>query len=180
MLTLPNDTSAAFTCDISASPSWGFIPNFDFSMVVDLEGGNIKLNQYLVAHLYHAITVTKSTGERRVERGFRFPEDGQLEPGPSRGEDWWTTYRHQLEAFVDKVKGREPRTWYSKADSVAEAEWLHKIYETVGPGCFLQTNGTHLYFLDLRWASRSGHLPAIIRRTCEGCVGHFPLQNNAR
>jgi len=28
---------------------------------------------------------------------------------------------------VDKVKSREPRTWHSKADSVAEAEWLLKI-----------------------------------------------------
>ena len=68
----------------------------------------------MVSHLYHTITVTKRTGQKsRVEKekAFRFPEDadGQLERA-GQGEDWWNTYCHQLEAFVDKVKGREPRT----------------------------------------------------------------------
>jgi len=95
----------------------------------------------MIPHLYHTITVTKRTGEKlRVEKekAFRFPEDPDRKfERAGRGEDWWNTYRHQLEAFVDKVKGREPRTWHSKADSVAEAEWLLKIYETVRPRCFL-------------------------------------------
>jgi hypothetical protein len=136
---LPNDATASLTCDISASPSRQFIPTFDFSLEVNLESGNINLNQYMVPHLYHTITVTTRTGENlRVEKekAFRFPEDsdGQVERA-GRGEDWWNTYRHQLEAFVDKVKSREPRTWHSKADSVAEAEWLLKIYEAVRLGC---------------------------------------------
>ncbi|KIM36878.1 hypothetical protein M413DRAFT_31275 [Hebeloma cylindrosporum] len=104
-LALPNDVTASLTCDISSSPSWGFIPNFDFSFEVDLEGGNIRLNQFMISHLYHAITVTKRTGEKLAEK---------------------------VEAFVDKVKGREARTWHSKVDSVVEAEWLQKIYETMG------------------------------------------------
>jgi hypothetical protein len=36
-----------------------------------------------------------------------------------------------LEGFVDKVKGREPRTWITPEDSIEQAEWVDKIYEKV-------------------------------------------------
>jgi hypothetical protein len=36
-----------------------------------------------------------------------------------------------LEALVDKVKGREPRTWITAEDSIEQAEWVDKIYEKV-------------------------------------------------
>lgn len=41
------------------------------------------------------------------------------------------SYRHQLECFVDKVKGRDPRTWMSAEDSEANIEWIEKVYEKV-------------------------------------------------
>jgi hypothetical protein len=58
----------------------------------------------MVPQLYYPITLTKRTGEnlrveRRVEKAFRFPED-------SDGQRERASRRHQLEAFVDKVKGR--------------------------------------------------------------------------
>ena len=40
-------------------------------------------------------------------------------------------YRYQLEAFVDKVKGREPRNWVDAQDTVTNMRWLEKIYEKV-------------------------------------------------
>lgn len=40
-------------------------------------------------------------------------------------------YRYQLESFVDKVKGRQPRTWLDGEDSVANMEWIERIYEKV-------------------------------------------------
>lgn len=40
-------------------------------------------------------------------------------------------YRHQLENFVDKVKGREPMHWMDADDSVANMEWIERIYEKV-------------------------------------------------
>lgn len=42
-------------------------------------------------------------------------------------------YRYQLESFVDKVKGRQPRTWLDGEDSVANMEWIERIYEKVSP-----------------------------------------------
>lgn len=41
------------------------------------------------------------------------------------------SYRHMLECFVDRVKGRESRTWMSAEDSAANIEWINKVYEKV-------------------------------------------------
>jgi len=60
--------------------------------------------------------------------------DGSSDRDLSLGEDWWTTYRYQLEAFVDRVRGRAPQTWVSREDSVANMEWIEKIYEKAGIG----------------------------------------------
>jgi len=51
-----------------------------------------------------------------------------------KGEDWWTTYRYQLEAFVDKLKGRTPQIWLDKEDAVANMEWVERIYAKTGLG----------------------------------------------
>ena len=40
-------------------------------------------------------------------------------------------YRYQLEAFVDKVKGREPRDWVTGEDSIKNMECLDMVYEKV-------------------------------------------------
>lgn len=44
---------------------------------------------------------------------------------------WARRYRWQLEAFVDKVKGRTPSTWVSAEDTVANMVWVEKVYEKV-------------------------------------------------
>lgn len=40
-------------------------------------------------------------------------------------------YRYQLEAFVDRVRGRTPQHWYDALDSVADMVWIEKVYEKV-------------------------------------------------
>ncbi len=40
-------------------------------------------------------------------------------------------YRFQLEAFVDKLKGRKPQTWVSAEDSISNMESIEKVYEKV-------------------------------------------------
>lgn len=39
------------------------------------------------------------------------------------------SYRYQLEAFIDKVKGREPHAWVTAQDSVDNMEWVEKVYD---------------------------------------------------
>ena len=42
------------------------------------------------------------TGKKHVEKCYKDgPQWG------SRGQDWWTTYRYQLESFIDQVKAKE-------------------------------------------------------------------------
>jgi hypothetical protein len=40
-------------------------------------------------------------------------------------------YRYQLEAFVHKVKGREPQAWITAEESIVQMEWIEKIYTKV-------------------------------------------------
>lgn len=44
-------------------------------------------------------------------------------------------YRHQLEAFVDKVRGREPKVWVSAEDSIETIHWVEEIYAKVRRCC---------------------------------------------
>lgn len=40
-------------------------------------------------------------------------------------------YRYQLDALVDKVRGREPRNWVTAEDSIKNMECLDMVYEKV-------------------------------------------------
>lgn len=88
---------------------------------------------YVMPVLYHSIAVhvrdsmtADGKGRKtRVEKAYKFPD------GKGKGEEWWSTYRYQLEAFVDRVKGRTPQTWVDKDDSIANIEWIEAIYAKV-------------------------------------------------
>lgn len=58
-------------------------------------------------------------------------------PSPSDptkpGEESWTTYRHCLEAFVDRVKGRKGTgVWMDGEDSIHQMEMIDSAYEKAG------------------------------------------------
>ncbi|PKY04094.1 NAD(P)-binding protein [Aspergillus campestris IBT 28561] len=50
------------------------------------------------------------------------------------GEPFWMSYRHQLEQFVNKVKGRETQHWISGEDSIAQMKMIDMAYEKSGLG----------------------------------------------
>ena len=50
------------------------------------------------------------------------------------GEDWWMSYRYQLEEFVNRVKGRETQYWISGEDSVNQMRMVDMAYEKSGLG----------------------------------------------
>lgn len=111
-------------CDFAIPPRWGLIPRLpDLSVRAVCERGSIEIFNYVMPVIYHSITVRPDGKVPRTEKAYTF-EGG-------KGEEWWTTYRYQLEAFVDKVKGRTPQTWVSPEDSIANMEWIEKIYEEV-------------------------------------------------
>jgi len=99
-------------------------------LTVKCENGELDINNFGIPTLYHSIRVRtkdisgKGTVKERVEKAYKF-EDG------TKGEEWWTTYRYQMEAFVDRVKGRTSKTWVDKEDSVETMKWIERIYEKV-------------------------------------------------
>ncbi|KAF8885060.1 NAD binding Rossmann fold oxidoreductase [Gymnopilus junonius] len=89
-----------------------------------------KINFYnaMMPHIYHYIAITdKITGKTHYEQ---FYKGGPL--WKERGESYWSTYRYQLEAFVDKVQGRHPVWWIDGDDSVQQMESIDAVYRQSG------------------------------------------------
>lgn len=124
-LELANGVTATLTCDLGTPLTWGFIPDFpQVRVVVDCEIGSINMFNFVMPTLYHSITVKIRGGHTRVEKVYQ----------GGKGEEWWTTWRFQLEALVDRLRGRETDTWLSKEDSVAVMELVEKVYNKSGMG----------------------------------------------
>ena len=120
------------------------VPLPDAKMRVECENGDLEILNFVGPTFYHSIKVRvkDSNGKykkERVEKAYTF-KDG------SKGEEWWTTYRYQLEAFVDKLKGRAPQTWMSKEDSVENMKCIEAIYEKVG-SCSIGFVVLNVFFL---------------------------------
>jgi len=90
----------------------------------------------MMPHIYHYIAITnKEKGATSHQKHYSF--------GPQWGansEPFWSTYRYQLEAFVDQIRGRRPGHWISLEDSIAQMETLDAVYEESGLGA---RKGTH-------------------------------------
>lgn len=74
--------------------------------------------------------VTKTWNEIKYKTAYNWPE------GDKRAavyKDWWTSYRCQLEEFVNRVKGREGSgVWVDGAESIAQMEVIDRTYEKAG------------------------------------------------
>lgn len=116
--------------DLTAPPLFGFIPRFwrvEMNIFIELEKAKIQFNNF-VPNLGHSITITdKASGNKKVEKAF---VDG--DQWGNRGESWWTTYRWQLEAFVDMVRATEAGSSYSGPwMSLEESEKLMEVIDAV-------------------------------------------------
>lgn len=133
-LSFPNDVTGTIYADLE-KPGWGpfgLIPSMaDGGVIVKCERGELNLNNFFMPFFYHSITVrvedVNGKIKERVEKAYAFG-DGRKE------EESWTTFRHQLDAYVDKVKGRTPKTWIYKEDSIGNITWIENVYEKTGLG----------------------------------------------
>lgn len=133
VLGFPQDITATITCDLSMPLSLGFVPSLPQIFIkVEAEKGILEMLNFIIPTMYHSITVTPRQGDatikKRVVKAYRFVDAGMKDKGDK---PWWSTYRYQLEAFVDRVKGRTPQTWVEKDDSIANMEWIERVYEKV-------------------------------------------------
>ncbi|KAI0439974.1 putative oxidoreductase [Xylaria telfairii] len=77
--------------------------------------------------------VVKKWEEKKLHKIYNYKDlGGDFAQLP--GEDWWMSYRHQLEQFVNQVKGRKTQTWLSRDDSFAQMKMLDMAYEKSGLG----------------------------------------------
>ncbi|KAI9448778.1 NAD-P-binding protein [Lactarius psammicola] len=107
-------------------PLLGFIPRWpQFSVRVSGTRGTVELSNIPAPWVHHNITVESSE-----------QEGGQLRKRTEKhyGNLGWTTYRYQLEAFVDKLRGRTPEHWHDAEDSIANMEWIEAVYKETGLG----------------------------------------------
>ncbi|KAF2650074.1 NAD(P)-binding protein [Lophiostoma macrostomum CBS 122681] len=103
----------------------------------------VTLNNFLVAAAWHRIDIEDETlirdrkTDRVVKRSvkkesrkvYTFKDAGVDQPS----EAFWTSYRHQLEQFVNRVRGRAGSgLWVSGEESVAQAKMIDMAYEKSG------------------------------------------------
>lgn len=77
--------------------------------------------------------VLKKWEEKTSHKVYTFKEAGG-EFANLPGEVYWMSYRHQLEQFVNRVKGRKTQHWVSGDDSIAQMKMLDMAYEKSGLG----------------------------------------------
>jgi len=91
----------------------------------------------MMPHLGHYISVTeKETGKvQNIKQYSGGPIWSNVETTAGKGgHKHWSTYRYQLEAFVSKVRGREPACWVTNEESIMQMETIDAMYEKSGMG----------------------------------------------
>lgn len=104
---------------------------------------SLYFKNFVFANLWHSIDIEDVHTIRQVSDGkviktwktketkkvYTFQEVGIDQPG----EDYWVSYRHQLEQFVNRVRGREGSgLWIDGADSIAQMKMIDLTYEKAG------------------------------------------------
>ncbi|KAJ3568042.1 hypothetical protein NP233_g5973 [Leucocoprinus birnbaumii] len=98
------------------------------SINVETENAEVFFYNAMMPHIYHYVEVKdKRTGKTTRKTAYK----GGMYWG-DRGEVWWSTYRYQLEAFVDKLRGRKPAYWVTNEDSVQQMKTIEDVYKSSG------------------------------------------------
>ncbi|KAJ5737879.1 dimeric dihydrodiol dehydrogenase [Penicillium malachiteum] len=103
---------------------------------------NVTMWNHLAPSLYHRVDVedthTIRLGDRVVKSWKEFKKEKAYKwlSGDVRAndeQDWWTSYRYQLNEFVNKVKGREGSgVWVDGDDSIRQMEAVDETYRKAG------------------------------------------------
>lgn len=127
--------------DLVLSNFLGFIPRvwaMSPACTIELEQAKIHFDPFVVPTYGHSITITEKdsngqlTGTKHTEKCYvDGPQWGK------RGEPWWTTYRYQLEAFIDMVRASESGKkyegpWMSLEESEKVMELIDAVYDKAG------------------------------------------------
>ncbi|KAB8336836.1 hypothetical protein FH972_021144 [Carpinus fangiana] len=107
----------------------------------------VTLHGFMHAVLWHRIDVkdsylirnkadsrpVKAWTETSSHKAYTYRDSGgKFASAP--GEDWWMSYRYQLEEFVNRVKGSETQYWVSGEDSTKQMRMIDMAYGQSGLG----------------------------------------------
>ena len=126
--------SSRIYTDMSRAYVAGAIPRFWElpSIEVEADGAIVYFYNALMPHLYHYISITeKRTGHTSYVKQYSGgPLWGNVttSTGEKGGNSSWSTFRWQLEAFVEAVRGRTPAYWIPSEESVAQMEVIDSCY----------------------------------------------------
>lgn len=74
--------------------------------------------------------VIKSWTQISYQKAYDWPKGHKYASG---SQVWWSTYRYQLEEFVNRIKGREGSgVWIDGEESIAQMEAIDRTYEKAG------------------------------------------------
>ncbi|KAJ5287255.1 Oxidoreductase N-terminal [Penicillium angulare] len=107
----------------------------------------VTLHGFIHSFIWHRIDVqdtfvirdkryrrpVKSWTESKSYKAYSYKEAGG-EFAELPGEDWWMSYRYQLEEFVNRVKGRATQYWVEGEDSWDQMKMIDMAYEKSGLG----------------------------------------------
>lgn len=150
----PDDIKASIDAQL-ATPwlSWWRLFSTKVWLEEDTVGGpkierSIELWNPMAPWLWHRIDVQETirdeqTGKTKVVKkqfkAYSWSEARQQVPeltvahADAAGETWWTTYRHQLEEFVNKIKGKTGSgIWISHEDSIKQMQMIDMVYQQSG------------------------------------------------
>lgn len=105
------------------------------SIEVETEKVVIYFYNAMMPHLYHYISITdKSTGKKQYKKQYQGGAcwGEAWTTGGKGGKSYWSTYRYQLEAFTEKVRGKHVPFWISGEESISQMETIDAIYKAAG------------------------------------------------
>lgn len=77
--------------------------------------------------------VVKKWTQNKSHKAYSFKDAGGEFAGLP-GEEWWMSFRYQLEEFVNRVKGRKTQYWVGQEDSISSMRMIDMAYEKSGLG----------------------------------------------
>lgn len=100
---------------------------------------SVILWNFMGPYLYHRIDIITKVQLKDPQNGKVVKEDEKIEykkaykwateQAGKKGEEWWTTYRYQLEEFVNRVKKREGSgIWIEPEESIRQMEMIDATY----------------------------------------------------
>jgi hypothetical protein len=102
----------------------------------------VSMWNFLAPYIWHRIDVSeehkiRTVNDKKVIKTWTENSSKKVYTWASNsknpGEEYWSTYRHQLEQFVNKVKGREGSgIWMDGEDSINQMAMVDSAYEKAG------------------------------------------------